>query len=268
MRAVQDRQLARSVATIWTKAVCLGLVVASLLCSPSKAEDLASAQAEQAPSLSASDSRDARVLRSKHADFQEQTAPGAVKQFADWVVVSGDNQSLPFVIIHKSEAKVFVFDKDGHLKGTAWALVGLAPGDDSVTGIGTMPLSAINPEMRTTPAGRFVSGLGRDLGKLDVLWVNYSDAISLHRVINTKPAERRLERIVSPAPLDHRISYGCINVPAKFFDTVVDPMFKDTNGIVYILPEVKSLREVFPHYYDVNDSSRTLIADVPALSPQ
>jgi hypothetical protein len=264
MRAVQD--LARSVATIWARAVCLGLVAASLLCSPAKAGD--SAQAEQAPALSPSNSSDARVLHSKHADFQKQTAPGAVKQIADWVVDSGDNKSLPFVIIHKPEAKVFVFDKDGHLKGTASVLVGLIPGDDSVSGIGTMPLSAINPEMRTTPAGRFVSTLGRDLGKLDVLWVDYPDAISLHRVINTNPAERRLERIVSPVPLDHRISYGCINVPAKFFDAIVDPTFKDTKGIVYILPEVKSLQQVFPDYYDVNDSSRTRIADVPALAPQ
>jgi hypothetical protein len=268
MRAVQYRQLARSVAAIWARAVCLGLVAANLLFLPAKAADLASAQAQQAPSLSPSNSSDPRGLHSKHADFQEQTAPGAVKQIADWVVDSGDNQSLPFVIIHKPEAKVFVFDRDGHLKGTASVLVGLAPGDESVSGIGTMPLSAINPEMRTTPAGRFVSTLGRDLGKLDVLWVDYPDAISLHRVINTNPAERRLERIVSSAPLDHRISYGCINVPAKFFDTVVDPTLKGTNGIVYILPEVKSMREVFPDYYDVNDNSRPRTAEMPLLSSQ
>jgi len=266
MRAVQYRKLARSVAAIWARAACLGLVATNLLCSPAKAEDLVSAQTQQSPSLSPSpsNSSDARVRHSKHADFQEQTAPGAVKQVADWVVDAGDNHSLPFVILHKPEAKVFVFDKDGHLLGTASVLVGLVPGDDSVSGIGTMPLSAINPEMRTTPAGRFVSTLGHDLGKLDVLWVDYPDAISLHRVINTNPAERRLERIVSPMPLDHRISYGCINVPAKFFDTVVDPAFKDTKGIVYILPEVKSLQDAFPRYYYVNDSSRALIADVPA----
>jgi hypothetical protein len=270
MRAVQYSELARSVAAIRTRAVCLCLVAASLLFSPAKAEDFASAQAEQAGPLSPSKSSDARVLtqRPRHADFQEQAAPGAVKQVADWVVDSGDNQSLPFVIIHKPEAKVFVFDKNGRLIGTASMLVGLTPGDDSVSGIGTMPLSAIDPEMRTTPAGRFVSTLGHDLGKLDVLWVDYPDAISLHRVINTNPAERRLERIVSPVLLDHRISYGCINVPAKFFDTVVDPTFKDTNGVVYILPEVKSMREVFPNYYDVNDNSRLLTADVPALASQ
>ena len=270
MRAVQYRQLARPVAAIRTWAACLCLVAASALFSTAKAEDFASVRTEQTPPLSPSNSSDARVLaqHSQHADFQKQAVPGAVKQIADWVVNSGDNQSLPFVILHKPEAKVFVFDKDGHLKGTASVLVGLTPGDDSVSGIGTMPLTAIDPDMRTTPAGRFVSTLGHDLGKLDVLWVDYPDAISLHRVINTNPAERRLQRIVSPAPLDHRISYGCINVPAKFFDTVVDPTFKDTKGIVYILPEVKSIREVFPGYHDVNENSGPLTADVSVPAPR
>ena len=118
-----------------------------------------------------------------------------------------------------------------------------------------MPLTAVTPDIRTTPAGRFVAGLGHDLGKLDVLWVDYPDAVSLHRVINTDPKERRLERIVSNAPAEHRISYGCINVPVKFFDSVVDPTFKDTKGVVYILPEVKSMRAVFPTYYDVDGNS-------------
>ena len=179
---------------------------------------------------------------------------------ADWVADSRDNGSLPFVIIDKPDAKVFVFDKNGRLLGAAWALVGLGRGDDSVPGIGTMPLTAITPEMRTTPAGRFVAALGHDLGKLDVLWVDYSTAISLHRVINTKLAERRLERIVSPVPAEHRISYGCINVPAKFFDSVVDPAFTSTKGVVYILPEAKSMGAVFPAYYEVDGNSGLLTA--------
>lgn len=178
-----------------------------------------------------------------------------IRRVADWVVDSADNRGLPFVIVDKTEAKVFVFDKDGRVLGAAWALVGLAHGDDSVPGIGTMPLAQIKPEMRTTPAGRFVTSLGHDLGKADVLWVDYKDAISLHRVINTNPAEKRLKRIMSPLPADHRISYGCINVPAKFFDNVVDPAFKGTRGITYVLPEVKGLRAVFPNYYDVGGNT-------------
>lgn len=260
MRAVQYRQLARKVAAILSRTICPGLVAANLLFSPAYADDLAPApgpgQAEQSPSLFPSNTEDAPIppRSPRHADFLAQPAPVAVKKIADWVVDSQNNHSLPFVVIHKPAAKVFVFDKDGRLKGTASVLVGLAPGDESVPGIGTMPLAAIHPDMRTTPAGRFVSALGHDLGKVDVLWVDYPDAISLHRVINV-PTERRLERIVSPVALDHRISYGCINVPAKFFDTIVDPTFKDTKGIVYILPEVKATRDVFPDYYDVDDPS-------------
>ena len=187
----------------------------------------------------------------RRAEFLSQSATPAVRQMADWVADSRDNGSLPFVIIDKRAAKVFVFDKDGQILGSAWALVGLQRGDDSVPGIGTMPLNAITPEMRTTPAGRFVASLGNDLGKLNVLWVDYATAISLHRVINTNPAEQRLKRIVSQVPAEHRISFGCINVPAAFFDSVVDPTFKNTKGVVYILPEVKAMGAVFPGYHEV-----------------
>jgi hypothetical protein len=45
--------------------------------------------------------------------------------------------------------------------------------------------------------------------------------------------------------LDNRISYGCINVPAKFYDAVVVPAFTGTVGIVYILPETKPLKAAF-----------------------
>jgi hypothetical protein len=31
----------------------------------------------------------------------------------------------------------------------------------------------------------------------------------------------------------------------------VNPAFAGTNGIVYVLPEVRTTREIFPAYYDV-----------------
>jgi hypothetical protein len=225
-----------------------GLVAASLFAIPASADDTLRPPPEAGTS--------APVPPVRHANDPGWIAPAAVKKMADWVFDSRDNHGLPFVIVDKPEAKVFVFDKSGRILGTAWALVGLARGDDSVTGIGTMPLAQITPDIRTTPAGRFVASLGHDLGKLNVLWVDYPNAVSLHRVINTNPAERRLERIVSQVPAEHRISYGCINVPAPFFDNVVEPTFKDTHGIVYILPEVKEMRAVFPAYYDVDDPGK------------
>ena len=191
----------------------------------------------------------------RHANYNKKIVPQSIRRMADWIVDSSDNKDMPFVIIDKHEAKEFVFDKTGKLLGSAWVLVGLAHGDDSVPGIGDMPLTDITPEMRTTPAGRFVSHIGQDLGTLDVVWVDYKNAISMHRVINTDPAEERLKRIVSKNPAEHRISYGCINVPKAFFDKVVDPTFKnapDTAGVVYILPEVHTVTDVFPQFYDVD----------------
>ena len=81
--------------------------------------------------------------------------------------------------------------------------------------------------------------------------MNYDDAVSLHRVITTNPKERRLERLATPTPLDNRISFGCINVPAKFYDSVVSPAFTGTYGIVYVLPDTRSIKEIFASYYDV-----------------
>jgi hypothetical protein len=96
------------------------------------------------------------------------------------------------------------------------------------------------------------------------LWVDYADAISLHRVITTNPQERRLQRLATPTPLDNRISYGCINVPKNFFEHVVQSAFAGTNGIVYILPEIKSMRDVFPAYYEVDGHSQLQSLNLPA----
>ena len=184
---------------------------------------------------------------------------------ADWVIDSDDNRSMPFAIVDKTDAKVFVFDADGRLRGAAAALLGLARGDDAVPGIGERPMSSIRPGERTTPAGRFVAALGRNAHEKEILWVDYDLAVSMHPVITTNPKEHRLHRLNTPTPLDNRISYGCINVPAKFFDKVVRPAFTGTNGIVYVLPETRSAREVFASY-DVEEHAQlqTATQSVPA----
>ncbi len=182
------------------------------------------------------------------ARFEREHASRDARHIADWVVDSGDNGRMPFMIVDKIEAKVFVFDADGKLRGAAPALLGLARGDHSVPGIGDRALSSIRPEERTTPAGRFVASLDRNLKGEEILWVDYDTAISLHRVVAGRAADRRQQRLATPTPLDNRISYGCINVPAKFYDHVVTPAFAGTTGIVYVLPETRSIQEVFASY--------------------
>jgi hypothetical protein len=197
--------------------------------------------------------------RHHRADFDRERPSLGTRQMADWVVDSGDNRAMPFVIVDKTEAKVFVFHADGRLRGAASALLGLAIGDDAVPGIGNRKLSTIRPEERTTPAGRFVASLDRNVHGIEILWVDYDGAISLHRVVRGTPKEQRAQRLASPTPLDKRISFGCINVPVTFYENVVHPAFTGTNGIVYVLPEIKSAREVFGSY-DVDERQRRIVS--------
>ena len=203
----------------------------------------------------------------KKADFLREPASKEARDVADWVVDSSDNNGLPFVVVDKVDAKVFVFDKDGQLRGATPALVGLARGDDAVPGISGKKLSSIRAEERITPAGRFIAALGDDFGGQKILWVDYDAGIALHPVITTSPKEHRLQRLATPTPLDNRISYGCINVAAKFFQSAVRPAFTGTNGIVYILPEVHSIREVFSTYYSAEGHSRPQIVSLPTPAP-
>ena len=182
------------------------------------------------------------------ADFKLEPASAEVSRLADWIVDSGDNGRLPFVIVDKHGARVFVFSADGGLRGASPALLGQSSGDDSAPGIGTRKLADIRPEERTTPAGRFVASLGQNLHGGEVLWVDYDAAISLHPVVTSNSRERRLQRLASATPLDNRISYGCINVPPQFYRNVVSPAFRQSDGIVYILPETRPASAVFPRY--------------------
>ncbi|RDH97569.1 L,D-transpeptidase [Caldimonas thermodepolymerans] len=167
-----------------------------------------------------------------------------VQQVAHAVVRSGDAQGMAFAIVDKTGARLHVYDALGRVQGTAPVLLGLARGDHSVPGIGERRMSEIRPHERTTPAGRFVAEHGRNVQGEDIIWVDYEAAVSMHRVRATNPRERRLERLASPTIADNRISYGCINVPADFYDRVLKPTFRARHAVVYVLPETRPVHEV------------------------
>ena len=229
-----------------------GMVIAALACAQAQAQEPEPPQ--MSPSVQVAGSLVPPLPT--RASLEEESASVDVRRMADWVVASADNRGLPFVIIDKKAAEVFVFDRQGQILGAAPALLGLAVGDDSAPGVGNKPLSAIPPEDRTTPAGRFVAYLGHAPGKPNFLWVDPKDNIALHRVITGRPKDHRLQRLATPTPLDNRITFGCINVPVNFFERTVLPAFESTSGIVYILPELGATRDFFSNYYDVDDERR------------
>jgi hypothetical protein len=182
------------------------------------------------------------------ADFLDERPSADSRYIADWVVDSSDNQGMPFIIIDKVAAIAYLFGAEGQLRGTAPVLLGMAVGDTSAADIGTRKLADIRPDERTTPAGRFVASLAKNLRGEEILWVDYDAGIALHRVSTSNTKDRRAQRLATGTPSDNRISYGCINVPVTFYENVVSPAFKGTNGVVYVLPESGSVRDAFKSY--------------------
>lgn len=203
---------------------------------------------------------------SHYANFLGEAASDEAKFVANWVADSRDNQKLSFVIIDKKHARVYVFDASAMLIGATPVLLGAAAGDDSVTGIGQRPLNEVLPHERTTPAGRFMGEPGTNTKGEDVIWVDYDAAVSMHRVRITDPKERRLERLASLTTDDNRISFGCVNIPVAFYENVLSPEFKARYGVVYVLPEVKSVLDVFTTAYDPAKKRETTEAKLKATA--
>jgi hypothetical protein len=204
------------------------------------------------------------------ADLRGGQASDDVRFIANWVADSRDAGDRPFVVIDKKGARVYVFDSGARLLGAAPVLLGVAPGDDTVPGIGDRPLSQVLMHERTTPAGRFVGERGHNARGEDVVWVDYDAAVSMHRVLTTNKQERRLERLATPTVDDNRVSFGCINVPVAFYEKFLRPTFADQTAMIYVLPEVKSIRQVFGAYdvgarYGLNRAQAQRAPDSDAL---
>lgn len=177
-----------------------------------------------------------------------QDLSGPADHLRQWIVRDADNQGMPFVILDKRAARLWLFDGEGRFVTDSAVLLGSAVGDTSAPDIGTRPLARIEAHERTTPAGRFVIEPGENLKGEDILWIDYHAAVSMHRVRSAHPGERRLERLASATPRDNRISYGCVNVPVAFYERELRPRFAKRRGLAYVLPEQLGLQEAFPRF--------------------
>jgi hypothetical protein len=185
------------------------------------------------------------LLAAAGADFGTAKVSADARTVAEWVAATRDNAGVGFLIIDKKAATLHVFDARARHQSSTPVLLGAAIGDHTVPGIGLKPVAEVLPHERTTPAGRFIAERGRNAKGKDIVWVDYDAAVSMHRVVSDVPAERRLQRLASPTVADNRISYGCINIPVKFYESSIRPMFAEYRAVVYILPEKQSLQQVF-----------------------
>ena len=168
-----------------------------------------------------------------------------VRTLAAWVTSARDNQGLPFAIVDKRAAKLYLFEPQGRVVASSNVLLGAARGDRSTPGVGKLPPAQIPWADRTTPAGRFETEPGRNLDGEDVVWMDYDAGLAIHRLRPGASREARLQRLSSGVPDAHRVSAGCVVVPVEFFESHVQPMFGRRAGVVYVLPETRPVQEMF-----------------------
>jgi hypothetical protein len=184
--------------------------------------------------------QDARV------DFGANRASADAHYVAQWVLESGDHRGRPFAIVDKKDARIYVFDRTGRLAGVSNALLGQTPGDGSAPEVGEHAQAGVVPVAeRTTPAGRFASEPGLNLAGEHLVWVDYATALAIHRVRPGSSRQRRDELLASGKPSDNRVSLGCVVVPESFYNDVVEPLLGQRRGVVYVLPEERSARDIF-----------------------
>ncbi len=221
-------------------------IIRSIALAAALATSLAAAQAPK--SVAAAPTTVTRV------DYREGIVSPQVRHIAEWAVHSGDHQRLPFIVVDKINASAAAFDASGRLIRTTPVLLGIGVGDTFPPGVAQLEMHQTQPWQRITPAGRFFADEGINLEKQRVLWVDYDAGIAIHKIPAKRTKQRRHERIMSADPAEHRITYGCINVPGVFYDTVVRTHFRQKGGIVYVLPDTLPLKSVFKSY-DVGNSA-------------
>jgi hypothetical protein len=202
------------------------------------------------------------------ADFGKEEASEDVVHVANWVSYTHNAKNKAFVLIDKKQARLYVFDPKGKLKSHSPILLGKAIGDHTVPGIGTKPLSQVKEDEKTTPAGRFLAQPGKNSHGEDIIWIDYNAAVSMHRMRKVKEEEKRAERMATPDVSDNRISYGCVNVPPAFYNSVLRPTVTKFGAYVYVLPETKTAQQQFGSFDVANKAEKVAQASdsAPAAS--
>lgn len=163
-----------------------------------------------------------------------------------WVVKARDHAGLSFAIVDKKAARIYVFDARGKLRGESTVLLGQARGDDSAPDVGRHTQQGFVPfAERTTPAGRFIAEPGINISGEQVIWVDYESAFAIHRLRPGRTKKDRERRLASASPGEHRASYGCVVVPVRFFEDVVQRWLGGGRAMVYVMPENEPAREIF-----------------------
>ncbi|HXD39917.1 MAG TPA: hypothetical protein VN649_05105 [Ramlibacter sp.] len=167
-------------------------------------------------------------------DLARERASIEVEHVAQWAVETQDHAGLPFVVVDKARAKLFAFDASGRLRGSAPVLLGASRADGPAA-------------PAATPAGRFVAAPWLSVHGDRIVWINGDAAVSLHGIPSGVSPGRGPQRLASGDVADKRISDGSLHVAGQFYRDYLSPLEAQAS-VVYVLPEVLPVRDVFNAY--------------------
>jgi hypothetical protein len=186
-----------------------------------------------------------------HSALAREGASPEVEHVARWAVETQDHSGLPFIVVDKAKARLFTFDATGRLLASAPVLLGASRGD--------------GPDAdATTPAGRFVAATW--LGDDGMVWINGHAALTLHAIPSSLSPGSGAHGLASSELADKRISDGSLHVAGRFYRDYLEPL-KAQSSIVYVLPEVLPVREVFDAYITGAGFAQFPLSLAPARRP-
>ncbi len=149
------------------------------------------------------------------AQLASETGPSGLSPQAQFVCQS---------LLAAGDKKLVIMDKnDGELILTdSCAIVDKSP---ALYGKGKGESEIADPTV--TPAGIFymkeyaADPKDYEGGKVLAFLINKKASYVIHPTYQHLPQQRRDERLASPTPEDNAISFGCINVPTRFYNLTV-----------------------------------------------
>ena len=178
----------------------------------------------------------AQTLSNLRAELVRERAAPEVQQVAAWAVDSLDHADLPFVVIDKASARLFAFDPQGRLQGSAPVLLGAWHED--------------GPAAPATPAGRFLADPQLTAHSDGIVWVHANAVLSLHGGSSALASE------------DKRSSDGSLHVAAEFYREHLSPL-RWQQSVAYVLPEVLPWQQVFSPWQLKGVTQLTLAQPAP-----
>lgn len=187
----------------------------------------ARAEADGRHPRDASDTPDARNARAERLDA-----------LAEQLRQTPERRGRPFAIVDKPTATLIVYRGDGRLAGSAPVLLGRTLGDNTRPGTGQRSAAGtLQDADLTTPAGRFVSEPGRNLSGEAVVWLDYGNALAIHRLRPGTARAAREQRLGSARTAERRVSAGCVVVAVDFYESVVEPVLGRGRALIVITRE-------------------------------